>query len=54
MGVCYCIMEMSFGVIQDRVELGTGERVIRAEGDVIGSIDYMFVMKTVIDYVTIP
>ena len=35
-----CIMEMVFGVIRDKVELGMGKRVIRAEGDVIASIDY--------------
>ena len=40
MGVCCCIMEMVFGVIQDKVELGMGKRVMRAEGDVIASIDY--------------
>ena len=31
---------MVFGVIRDKVELGMGKRVIRAEGDVIASIDY--------------
>ena len=39
MAVYCCIMEMVFGVIRDKVELGMGKRVIRAEGDVIASID---------------
>ena len=39
MPIFCCIMETVFGVIRDKVELGMGKRVIRAEGDVIASID---------------
>ena len=35
-----CIMETVFDVIRDKVELGMGKRVMKAEGDVIASTEY--------------